>query len=415
MLDHSPTHQMRSARVVAAPAGALVAAKTIVSRHATVGRLAWVFADRETALLLRQPLMVEAIRRGHHVLALAPGFTPEDHRDLADAGIACASISYPAQGFNPLGRLTARRRIVRALRKFGANTVLIEDGENLSVAARAARLAGVVSIFPILPSLEGTRPRAPDTGGKAASNVSWRTALRFAAGVFVPTPNDQRMMEEPLRKFGLASNVLPVAAHDLGVVGAELLPPLQHGFVFFGLRDRQSKPDSTAYAEASAVCDARNGRVRFEMADIASGETRDSVAVAAAAAPGSVELSLLEGNLVTALLRRVQTAHCVVIDDVGAAHTLLLTIAMALGRPVLVIDDAHYRGLVDAGVNGWLVTPHDPAALAERMGALLRRPDLLAGMARSARQKAERRVDHRASVKVLFGVLGLADLKAEAA
>ena len=105
----------------------------------------------------------------------------------------------------------------------------------------------------------------------------------------------------------------------------------------------------------------------------------------------------------------------VVIDDIGAGHMLLLATALAIGRPVLVIDVPAYRELVDAGANGWLVADNDATALATSMAAILKRPDLLVGMARVSRQKAERKIDQSEVWKPLFDIVGLADLRRKAA
>ena len=94
---------------------------------------------------------------------------------------------------------------------------------------------------------------------------------------------------------------------------------------------------------------------------------------------------------------------------------LLLATALAVVRPVLVTDAACHRDFVDGGSNGWLVPGCDAVALTAGMTAVLKRPDLLAGMARASRMKAERRLDRRAAWPALFGAIGLADLRVQAA
>lgn len=407
MLDHRTTLQASAQRTRSAPVPKLQAARF---RQAVVGRLAWIFADRDSLMLLRKPLLVEAVGRRHHVLVLAPGLTAADQAALAALGIDSAVISLPAWGYNPFRALAARHRLSRALWGFGANAVLIEDGENLVAAAQAATQAGVAAIYPVLPSLEGTQPAGPN-GSAPTSRTSWRAALRSAKGVFVPTPNDARLLEKPLAKLRLSSHVLPLACQDLSALHAAVLPPLDDGFIFLGLCDGHVAAEGTTYGRAVAACNAPYGRVRFEMADVCSdAPRRDRMSMTA-----GLDIHEAGGDVVASLRQRVLSAHCIVVDDVGAHHTLLLTLALAMGRPVLAIDDARYRNLVDVGVNGWLVPADDPNALRERMAALLRRPDLLPGMARGARQKAERQIDQRASAELLFGVLGLADLRANAA
>ena len=105
----------------------------------------------------------------------------------------------------------------------------------------------------------------------------------------------------------------------------------------------------------------------------------------------------------------------VVVDHVDAYQILLLATALAMGRPVLATDEACYRDYVDVGANGWLIPGEDTTALVQAMTSILKRPDLLPGMARAARHKAERRLDQKIALKVLLEALGLQDLRAKAA
>ena len=81
--------------------------------------------------------------------------------------------------------------------------------------------------------------------------------------------------------------------------------------------------------------------------------------------------------------------------------------AMSMGRPIITTDTPGCRDTVDERVNGCLVPPGNPEALAEAMQSFLRRPELIAAMARASRMKAERRFDQRPVVAALMDVLGL--------
>jgi Glycosyl transferases group 1 len=386
---------------------ASLSAKPLAAAAQTaVVRLAWLFGDRDELMLLRRPLLAEAVRRRHRVLALAPGLTPADQVLLEQAGIESRTLTPLGEGYSFFGAIAARRRLALTLLGWRTNAVVIEDGDQIAFATRAALQACIPSIYPILPSLEGsTRPKS-HVSSRPRPAKSWRPALRSATAVFLATPNDARLLSEPLGELGVPHHLLPLACQDLGAISAQQLPPLDAGFVFLGLGDTQST-DNT-FARAASAFDSRGTRVRFQLAAPTS--------IGIAPLPGRhLEALALDGDIATAMRARVTSAHCIVVDDVGPAHTLLLTMALAIGRPVLVVDHAAYRDLVDAGANGWLVPPTDATALAERMAALLKRPDLLPGMARAARQKAERRLDRRTAARVLFGTLGMGDLRAAAA
>ena len=65
------------------------------------------------------------------------------------------------------------------------------------------------------------------------------------------------------------------------------------------------------------------------------------------------------------------------------------------------------RETVDERVNGVLVAPRDPEALAEAMESFLRRPDLIPAMARASRGKAERFDSVAAVRRTMLGVVGI--------
>jgi phosphatidylinositol alpha-mannosyltransferase len=68
---------------------------------------------------------------------------------------------------------------------------------------------------------------------------------------------------------------------------------------------------------------------------------------------------------------------------------LVLVEAMAAGVPVVASDIAGYREVVRHDVNGLLVPPGDPAALAEAVGRILREPDLAKRLAEAGRARAD--------------------------
>lgn len=69
--------------------------------------------------------------------------------------------------------------------------------------------------------------------------------------------------------------------------------------------------------------------------------------------------------------------------------------ALATGRPVITGDMPGCRETVRDGVNGFLVPPRDPAALAEAMARLIGEPVLARGMAAASLELARTRFDVR--------------------
>ena len=74
----------------------------------------------------------------------------------------------------------------------------------------------------------------------------------------------------------------------------------------------------------------------------------------------------------------------------GESFGMVLTEAFAAGTPVIASDIAGYRDVVRDGVDGVLVPPADPQALAEALRDLWEEPERRAAMARAAAHDVER-------------------------
>ena len=72
----------------------------------------------------------------------------------------------------------------------------------------------------------------------------------------------------------------------------------------------------------------------------------------------------------------------------GESFGVVLVEAMAAGLPVVASDIPGYREVVRDGVEGLLVPPDDPAALAAAVRRLLRDPDLAGALAAAGRARA---------------------------
>jgi glycosyltransferase involved in cell wall biosynthesis len=62
---------------------------------------------------------------------------------------------------------------------------------------------------------------------------------------------------------------------------------------------------------------------------------------------------------------------------------------MASGLPVIITPLCGYEGIVEDGVEGFLVPPRDPQAIAERLRRLSADGELRVRMGRAARARAE--------------------------
>jgi len=83
--------------------------------------------------------------------------------------------------------------------------------------------------------------------------------------------------------------------------------------------------------------------------------------------------------------------------------------AAAAGLPLVVTDVRGCRQVVDDGVNGYLVSPRDPGALAEAISRAAADPERRRAMGRASRAKAEADFDERRVVRTVLAAYARAE------
>ncbi len=344
--------------------------------RAATSRIAWICEDRDTLRLLREPLLAELIADRHKVLALAPGLTDADRLALLARGIDCHTFKLPRLSLLPLARFAARRHLADTLRSWNARAMVADGEAVLGLGLRAALMAGVPQLFAVMP---------PAVGLARGVTLGHTGLLRDATRVFVNSTEDARQVAERGALLGRSSvpdalTVLPLSCFDRTSMAPAPLPLLDGGFIFRGIGGQAPG----TFEAAAAHLDKRAARWRLQIIRHAEATERT--------AGGSIETIACDLANEAQRAAALSAAHVVVIDGHSAQHRCALATALIVGRPVLAIDTALTRDLIDSGANGWLVAD-DPTAMAAAMQSILRRPDLLPGMARVARQKAERRFE----------------------
>jgi len=81
--------------------------------------------------------------------------------------------------------------------------------------------------------------------------------------------------------------------------------------------------------------------------------------------------------------------------------------AMAMGRPIITTDVPGCRETVIDGVNGFLVPPRDPVALAAAMRRFIDDPSLIPRMGSESRRIAEEKYDVHKVNQVILDAMGL--------
>ncbi len=368
-----------------------------------VQRIAFICPAGSPLRQLREMLFEDVVTRGHRVLAMAPELSGADVRRLDELGAEHKVIAPDSPGPKLFAEWKAIGGLKHALADFAPHVVVACGSQTMVHGALAAKGAGGGRIICIIDGL----PENRFTGPLSADEMpAWRygQALRAAHEVIFHNRDDLALLKKlGLLPASLATTIVPGVGVDLVRDASLPLPPLEQGLVFLMIGGLDRRRGILDYCAAAAKLRQRSPTSRFLLAVLAD-EGAQAIDLAELARCPDVEfVGLAEDH--SELLRE---AHVFVYPGYAEGMPQPLLQALASGRPILTTDSAGCREAVDTRVNGCLVEPRDPEALAEAMESFLRRPDLIPAMARASRAKAER-FDSAASVKsTLLNLMRLA-------
>ena len=314
--------------------------------------------------------------RGHTVLILAPGSGPSGDPAVRIVG---RPVRVPYGGtvapisFSP----GAWRRIRGAMRSFDPDVIHVHEPftPSTSMLAVLAATGPVVATFHAhlersrLMELAGPVLRQVHRRIDAAVTVSSAAASFFRRVVRAPVeivPNgvDVRMFASPTSPAeGLPDGRL--------ILWVNRLDP-QKGFVFM----LHAFEIVAAQIEDAWLVVAGDGRDRVALRSLPDGVRRRIVPL---------------GRVAHEALPRYHAAADVFVSPAVGQESfgIVLVEAMAAGVPVVATDIEGYREVVRDGVDGLLVPPRDPDALAAAIRRVLTEPDLAAALSAAGRARAE--------------------------
>ena len=343
----------------------------------------------------RGPLIRELSGQGMKVYVLAPDYT--DKVRLEVRALGAEPLDYPLNrtGLNPLQDLLSLLALRRAFLRLKPDVVLSYNPKPVVYGTLAAWMVGVPRRTSLIEGLgyafveDGVlslRRRLLRTGLKRL----YRLALSRAHKVFFLNPDD-------LSLFTAEGLVIPsktVLLGGIGVVLEEWPPAPPHlGPVTFTLIARLLREKGVLeFVEAARLVKAQHPEVRFLL--IGPLDTNPG-AIQEAEVRRWVEEGLVEwvpwADDVRPYLRRTSVYVLPSYYREGVPRSTQEALAMA--RPVITTDAPGCRETVVHGVNGFLVPPRNPKALAEVMERFILEPDLIPRMGCESRRLAEERFD----------------------
>jgi glycosyltransferase involved in cell wall biosynthesis len=346
---------------------------------------------------MRRELLEAVVARGHRVTVVSPEPAGVMQGPLAALGGTYREWPVNRTGIDPAEDLRSAVRLQAILRAERPDVVLVYQIKAVLIAPLAARLARVGRIVPLINGLGAVFDRHGfgATGKAGLARRAYGLSLRLVDEIVFQNADDPAL----LQSSGLLSRrarwrIVPGTGVDLARLHTRPRPAGPPTFTLIS-RLLVSKGVRDLVAAARLVR-ARYPQVRFRIVGQLEADGHpDGVRRAeldAWVAEGLVEYAGFSDD-VPGVLAATTVFVLPSYYREGVPRTNLE--ALAVGRPIVTTDWVGCRETVEDGVNGFLVPPRDPVALADRMERYLRDPALAARHGSASRALAERRFDVR--------------------
>lgn len=376
----------------------------------SIRKLAIISSQAFSIVNFRGPLIVELVRRGVTVYALAPDYDEGLRRRVAELGAIPVDYRLARAGVNPVRDAVAVWDLTRTLRRIAPDATLGYFVKPVIYGSIAAWLAGVRRRFSLIEGLGFVFADGPDSSGirrrilRTLVARLYRFALARNHGVIVLNRDD-------IATLGNSGVLDPGKAVLIPGTGVDLehyrvTPIPLHPLTFLLVARMLREKGVGEFVDAARAIKRDRPETRFVLV----GGTDFN--------PGSVSARQLEAWMKEGVVEWVGQ-----VDDVRPwfARSSVFVLpsyyregiprgnqeAMASGRPVITTDWVGCRETVEDGVNGILVPVRDTPALIEAMRRYIDEPALVQQHGLAGRRMAEERFDVRAINRRFLDVLGL--------
>jgi glycosyltransferase involved in cell wall biosynthesis len=315
----------------------------------------------------RGPLLQALVERGLEVHASAPDIPPDMVEALRAMRVTAHSLPLQRTGRGLAGDIGYFHALLGLMRAVRPDIVLGYTVKPNIWGSFAARLAGARS-YSWITGLGYVFIEGEGLGRKATQWVAqqlYRQATRLNHKVIFQNPDD---MADFIAQGCLADISKTAMVNGSGVDTKQFSPaPLPEAPIFLLIARLLRAKGLAEYGEAVRMLQGKIPGARFQLAGILD-EGPDAISQA------ELDALIAQGIEYLGELSDVRPAIAAASVYVlpswreGTPRTVLE--AMAMGRPIITNDVPGCRQTTEHGVNGLLVQPRDPAALAAAMEKL---------------------------------------------
>ncbi len=344
----------------------------------------------------RGALIEDLVKRGHSVHALAPQIDDETATTLRRLGANPVEIKLARTSTNPITDLSTLLHLYQTFLQIRPDVTLAYAAKPAIYGTLAAWLAGVRARYSMI---EGLGYVFISRQGEGISKRLLRglvvrlfgLASSKANKVFFLNPDD-------VGEFLSLGLVQPSQALNIGGIGVDLeiwkpAPPVQDPITFIFVGRLLKDKGVFDYVAAARKIKSAHPAVRFLLV---GGVDENPESVSRADVEGWVNEGLVEWPGHVPVAPWLQDSSVLVMPSFYREGVPRSTQeAMAMARPVITTDSVGCRETVVDGKNGYLVPPHDPAAIALAMERFIVEPGLILTLGAESRRMAEERFDVR--------------------
>lgn len=352
-------------------------------------RIMVVTAATNSIPRFRIDMIDEFIARGCDVVVL--GDEPEDvwREYFSDHAIRYRSYPVARNGMNPMQDMHTKRALVKILCEEMPDRIFTYQAKPNIYGCLAARDVGIDDVYVMMGGLGSVFHASGVKNAVLRSIVSlqYRTALAHAKAVFFQNEEDVALFE----RLGIMGRSKAVMVRGSGV-NLKKFPckklPGRKAFLFVGRLVRGK--GVLDYLDAARMVKKDRPDVDFHL--VGPFDSNPT-----ALQPSDLQPYIDDGTVlyhgeqapadIAAFLEKASVFVLPSYYGEGTPKSALE--AMATGRALIVADAVGCREVVREGVNGFLVPPKDPAALADAMLSSIEDDAVLHAMAAQSRRMAE--------------------------
>ncbi len=372
-------------------------------------RLGLITSQAYSLVNFRRELIAALVARGISVFALAPDFTESSRNDLRLLGAVPVDYTLARATVSPVHDLLALGRLVRLLRQLKLDATLAYFIKPVIYGTLGAWLAGIPCRFALIEgagfvfSEGGSRPFRRNALRELVIRM-YRMSLKHAHRTLFLNPDDVEL-------FVSHRMVDPNRARLIGGIGVDLkhwgfAPPVLDPPVFVLIARLLREKGVMDFVAAATTVKVTRPDVSFLLV----GGIDEN--------PGSLtESEVLEwhgrgiiqwtGSVQDVRPWLTQASVFVLPSYYREGIPRSIQEAMAMGRAIITTDTPGCRETVVPGLNGFLVPPKDPVALANAMMHFINNPPLISEMGVESRRLAETRFDVKAANQRIFSAIGI--------